>query len=62
MSDTQMMNLARCFIANESGVTAIEYALIAAGIVLVGVPVLEAVIAATSGLFGASVVTLSPSH
>jgi Flp pilus assembly pilin Flp len=57
-----MTNLVKCFIANEAGVAAIEYALIAAGIVLVGVAVLEGVATVTSGLFEASVVTLSPSH
>jgi len=58
-----MMNLAKSFIANKSGSTAIEYGLIAAGIVFAAVPVLEAFIAVASSLFGTASVTLTaPAH
>ena len=45
----------KCFFANESGVAAIEYALIFAGIVVAAVPVLTAAITAISPVFGSSV-------
>ena len=54
------MSLVKRFITDESGSTAVEYALIAAGIVLAGYTSLKAVGAVTSGLFGSAVVNLSP--
>lgn len=50
-----MMNLVRCFITNDSGATAVEYGLIAVGIVVVATTALSAVFAITSGLFGLAV-------
>ena len=57
-----MMNLIKRFINDESASTAVEYALIAAGIVLAGYTSLKAVGAATSGLFSSAVVNLSTGH
>ena len=49
-----MMNLIKRFIIDESASTAIEYALIAAGIVLAAYTSMQV------GLFGTAVVNLSP--
>ena len=57
-----MMNLIKRFITDEFASTAVEYALIAAGIVLAGYTSLKAVGAATSGLFSSAVVNLSTGH
>ena len=54
-----LMNLVKRFVSDESGSTAVEYALIAAGIVLAGYTSLKAVGALTSGLFSTAVVNLS---
>jgi Flp pilus assembly pilin Flp len=54
-----MVNLISRFIADESASTAVEYALIAAGIVLAGYAALSVVATATSALFGKAVVTLT---
>ena len=54
-----LMNLVKRFVSDESGSTAVEYALIAAGIVLAGYTSLKAVGAVASGLFSTAVVNLS---
>ena len=54
------MKLLKRFITDESGSTAVEYALIAAGIVLAGYASLKAVGDVTSGLFSTAVVNLTP--
>ncbi len=57
---TLMMNLIKRFITDESGSTAIEYALIAAGIVLAAYTSMQVVGALTAGLFGKAVLNLTP--
>jgi Flp pilus assembly pilin Flp len=54
------MNLVKRFITNESGPMAVEYALIAAGIVLAAYTSIKVAGAHTAGLFGGPVVNLSP--
>ena len=54
-----MMKLVKCFISNESGATAIEYGLIAAGIALAAVTALEMAGTVTSALFGKAVANLT---
>ena len=54
-----MVNLVRCFIDDKSGVTAVEYALIAGAIVLAGYTALSAVGTAASFLFGKAVAHLT---
>ena len=54
------MNLVKRFITAESGSTAIEYALIAAGIVLAAYTSIQVAGALTAGLFGTAVVNITP--
>ncbi len=54
-----MMNLGKCFITDELGSTAIEYALVAAGIALTALTTLTVVGTLVSGLFGGAVANLS---
>jgi Flp pilus assembly pilin Flp len=54
------MSHARRFIANSAGVAAIEYALILAGIGVVGVAALELIFALSSVLFANATATLGP--
>ena len=56
------MSPVKQFITDESGATAVEYALIAAGIVLAGYASLKAIGDVTSGLFSTAVVNLTPGH
>jgi Flp pilus assembly pilin Flp len=55
-----MMSYAKSFITNESGVAAIEYALILAGIGVVSVACLELIFALTSWLFASATANLVP--
>jgi pilus assembly protein Flp/PilA len=54
-----MMNLVKCFINNDSGSTAVEYALIAGAIVVAGYAALSAVGTVTSAVFGKAVADLT---
>ena len=54
-----MKNLGKCFIAAELGSTAIEYALVAAGIVLAALTTLTVAGTLVAGLFGGAVANLS---
>ncbi len=53
------MSLLKRFIADESGSTAVEYALIASAIVLAGYTAMSAVGTVTSSLFGSAVADLT---
>jgi Flp pilus assembly pilin Flp len=55
-----MMSHAKRFVADESAVAAIEYALILAGIGVVFVSGLELVFAISSGVFTRAISTLGP--
>ncbi len=55
------MNLVKPFITAKSGSTAIEYALIAAGIVLAAYPPLKLPLLSPLAFFGTAVVNLTPS-
>ena len=52
-------SLVKCFIDNESGSTALEYGLVAAGITVVAVTALNAVFALYAGLFATVVADLT---
>ena len=54
------MSPVKRFMTDEFGATAVEYALIAAGIVIAGYASLKAIGDVTSGLFSTAVVTLMP--
>ena len=54
-----MMNLVKCFITSDSGSTAIEYGLIAAGIVLAAYTALNVTGTLTASLFSKAVVNLT---
>ena len=53
------MSLLKRFIADKSGSTAVEYALIASAIVLAGYTAMSAVGTVTSSLFGSAVAGLT---
>jgi Flp pilus assembly pilin Flp len=55
-----MMSLAKRFIAEESGVTTIEYALILAAVGVVGIAGLELIFALTGWLFANAIAKLVP--
>ena len=52
------MKLVKAFAASESGAAAIEYVLIAVGIVLVAAAALDVITIVTSGLSGSSIANL----